>query len=121
MRPKEDIEIKVSRFYGKVSHPVLTDIEMKIEGVKTYDIYPSKLGDLFAGTELRVLGRYEGDGDGVQSATVAYGVGNAYLYGGDGKRAFETFERILDGESWAAFGFIAAEAEVAACRGKNRR
>jgi Ca-activated chloride channel family protein len=64
VRPKEDIELKVSSFYAKVTRPVLTDIEMKIEGTRTYDIYPAKLGDLFYGTELRVLGRYEDEGDG---------------------------------------------------------
>ncbi|MBM3474600.1 MAG: VWA domain-containing protein [Armatimonadetes bacterium] len=63
VRPKEDIELKVSSFYAKVSRPVLTDIEMDIDGVKTYDVYPTKLGDLFYGTELRVLGRYDGEGD----------------------------------------------------------
>jgi len=63
VRPKEDIELKVSSFYAKVSRPVLTDIGMKVDGVDTYDVYPTKLGDLFYGTELRVLGRYEGEGD----------------------------------------------------------
>jgi Ca-activated chloride channel family protein len=63
VRPKEDIELKVSSFYAKVSRPVLTDIEMRLDGARTYDVYPTKLGDLFYGTELRVLGRYEGEGD----------------------------------------------------------
>jgi Ca-activated chloride channel homolog len=64
VRPKEDIELKVSSLYAKISHPVLTDIEMKIDGVDTYDVFPAKLGDLFCGTELRILGRYDGEGDG---------------------------------------------------------
>ncbi len=63
VRPTEDIEIKVSSLYGKISHPVLTDIEMDIDGARTYDVYPARLGDLFCGTELRVLGRYEDEGD----------------------------------------------------------
>lgn len=63
VRPKESIELKVSSFYAKVSRPVLTDIQMNFEGVKTYDIYPKEPGDLFYGTELRVLGRYQGEGD----------------------------------------------------------
>ena len=95
VRPSEDIELKVSRFYGKVSHPVLTDIEMKIEGAKTYDIYPTKLGDLFAGTELRVLGRYEGEGDGVLHLT-----GNS----AKGERGFEYKVYLPRRES--AHGFI---------------
>ncbi len=49
-------------------------------------------------------------------ATQGYGVGNWYLYNGDEERALEIFERILDGTSWAAFGYIAAEADVARMR-----
>lgn len=63
VRPKEDIEVKVSNLYAKISHPVLTNLEMQIEGVRTHDVYPTKLGDLFCGTEIRVLGRYDGEGD----------------------------------------------------------
>lgn len=51
--------------------------------------------------------------DPVQLATYGYGVGNWYLYNGDEARAFEVFRRILEGTGWAAFGYIAAEAEVA--------
>jgi tetratricopeptide (TPR) repeat protein len=46
-------------------------------------------------------------------ATQGYGVGNWYLVGGDPEAALEVFERILEGTSWAAFGYIAAEADVA--------
>ena len=49
-------------------------------------------------------------------ATQGYGVGNWYLYNGDEERALEIFERILEGTSWAAFGYIAAEADVARMR-----
>ena len=50
--------------------------------------------------------------DALQLATQGYGVGNWYLYNGDTARAREIFEQILEGGSWAAFGFIAAEAEL---------
>jgi hypothetical protein len=46
-------------------------------------------------------------------ATQGYGVGNWYLVNGDVDAAREVFERILEGTSWAAFGFIAAEADMA--------
>lgn len=55
----------------------------------------------------------EDGGDAVQLATYGYGVANWYLYNGDAPRARSLFERILQGQSWAAFGFIAAEAELA--------
>lgn len=51
--------------------------------------------------------------DAVQLATYGYGVANWYLYNGDDQRARALFERIVRGANWAAFGFIAAEAELA--------
>lgn len=46
-------------------------------------------------------------------ATQGYGVGNWYLAEGDPETAREIFLRIVDGTSWAAFGYIAAEADLA--------
>ena len=40
-------------------------------------------------------------------------MGNWHLYNGDGARAMATFRRVLAGGSWASFGYIAAEAELA--------
>ncbi len=50
--------------------------------------------------------------DALQLATQGYGVGNWYLYNGDQAKAREIFERIVQGSSWSAFGFIAAEADL---------
>jgi tetratricopeptide (TPR) repeat protein len=50
--------------------------------------------------------------DGVQLATQGYGVGNWYLYTGDVAKAREVFEQLRKGGSWAAFGYIAAEADL---------
>jgi tetratricopeptide (TPR) repeat protein len=52
--------------------------------------------------------------DPVQIATYGYGVANWYLYNGEADRARALFRRILEGPNWAAFGAIAAEAELAA-------
>ena len=57
-----------------------------------------------------LLGR--GD-DGVGLATYGFGVGHWYLVNGQAAKAREVFEKVLDGPQWAAFGFIAAEAELA--------
>ena len=53
---------------------------------------------------------------GTDFATAAYGVGNWHLYNGESERAIPIFERIVATESWAAFGYIAAEAELARLR-----
>ena len=50
--------------------------------------------------------------EGVQLATQGYGVGNWYLYNGEKDKARAVFEKMLKGGSWAAFGYIAAEADL---------
>ncbi len=45
-------------------------------------------------------------------ATQGYGVGNWYLYNGQTARAQEIFEKVLAGKYWAAFGYVAAEADL---------
>jgi len=64
VRPRENIEAKVSAFYAKVSDPLLTDVKVSINGVTTSDSYPSTdIPDIFRGTQLAILGRYSGSGD----------------------------------------------------------
>lgn len=45
-------------------------------------------------------------------ATVGYGVGNWYLYNGPVDKAREVFQKVVEGPNWAAFGHIAAEADL---------
>ncbi len=52
----------------------------------------------------------------VTDATAAYGIGNWHLYNGRAAEAERIFRRILAGGQWGAFGYIAAEAEVAGRR-----
>ncbi|MFQ6033125.1 MAG: VWA domain-containing protein, partial [Candidatus Zixiibacteriota bacterium] len=60
--PDEDIEVKVGSFYKKVSHPILTDIDLSFGNIETYDIYPKELPDIFKGSQLLLLGKYRGQG-----------------------------------------------------------
>jgi len=60
--PDEDIEVKVSSFFKKVSHPILTDIKLSFTHVETHDIYPKELPDIFKGSQLLLLGKYKGQG-----------------------------------------------------------
>jgi tetratricopeptide (TPR) repeat protein len=50
--------------------------------------------------------------DDVQIATQGYGVGNWHLVNGDRGKAKEIFDRVVAGRAWAAFGYIAAEADL---------
>ena len=49
----------------------------------------------------------------LDDVTTAYGVGNWYLYNGHAARARDIFQRIVRTGTWAAFGAIAAESELA--------
>lgn len=51
--------------------------------------------------------------DALTLATQGYGVGNWHLYNGRTERAMEVFRSVVAGPYWAAFGYIAAEAELA--------
>ena len=51
--------------------------------------------------------------DPLNDASMGYGVGNWHLYNGRRREAMEVFRRVLRGGNWPAFGYIAAEAEVA--------
>lgn len=56
--PTEDLELKISAFYTKLAHPVLSGLKLAIEGVSTNDVYPKVLPDLFKGSELVIVGRF---------------------------------------------------------------
>jgi tetratricopeptide (TPR) repeat protein len=49
----------------------------------------------------------------LDAATVGYGLGCWHLYNGQKEKARADFEKIVTGRYWPAFGFIAAEAELA--------
>lgn len=53
------------------------------------------------------------NGDALQNATIGYGLGNWHYINGREERAFEIWQEIYDAGNWPAFGFIAAEAELA--------
>ncbi len=61
VRPNEDLEVKMSRFFAKVAQPVLTRVSLDVTDVETYDIFPGEMPDLFAGSQLLVFGRYRTD------------------------------------------------------------
>lgn len=63
IQPKEDLEVKVSNFFARVSSPVLSDLEIDFAGVQTDYMYPRKLTDLFKGMQVAIIGRYKNAGD----------------------------------------------------------
>jgi poly(3-hydroxybutyrate) depolymerase len=53
------------------------------------------------------------EGSAPANAAIAYGVANWHLANGDTERSTEMFEEIVARYGWAAFGYIAAEADLA--------
>jgi Mg-chelatase subunit ChlD len=95
IKPKEDMELKLSQFFEKITFPVLTDLELKIEGLKAVDIYPRRLPDLFRGSQLVIFGRFSGSG-----------AGKAALSGNIGDKA-QTFDYTIDTREAQGGEFIA--------------
>ncbi len=54
----ENIETKVSAFFRKVTEPVMADTNINYGGIKTKDVYPLSLPDIFKGNQLTIMGRY---------------------------------------------------------------
>ncbi len=68
---------------------------------------------LFYKGEITEYDLTDGDFSDIMNDAILYGIGNWHLYhNGDAGRAMEYFDRILQGPSWASFGFIAAEVRL---------
>jgi Ca-activated chloride channel family protein len=63
VQPHEDLEQALTGFYGKIAHPVLTDVEVKFDGLEVSALYPEALPDLFQGSSILLAGRYKAMGD----------------------------------------------------------
>lgn len=61
--PQEDLEVRVSSFFDKVNHPVLTNLALDMGAVRTDLVYPRALPDLFKGTQVALVGRYRNEED----------------------------------------------------------
>ncbi|MCH7471705.1 VWA domain-containing protein [bacterium] len=59
--PDEDIEVKVSQFYAKMSSPALVNLKVNFAGLDTYDLMPREMPDLFHNNEIFITGRYRGN------------------------------------------------------------
>lgn len=59
---QEDLEFKISQLYSKVSSPVMTNPQLKVEGVRVQQLCPTTLPDLYRDQTLLVMGTYQGQG-----------------------------------------------------------
>jgi len=74
VRPAEDIEVKVSGLFSKISHPVLANLKLEAgNDIRLLEVYPPQLPDLFHGGQLVVMGRYAGKGPAAVKLTGSVG------------------------------------------------
>ncbi|MBN1285645.1 MAG: VWA domain-containing protein [Anaerolineae bacterium] len=96
VRPDERIDDEVSSLYAKISAPVLSNVKIDFGDIMVEECYPQMpLSDLFAGTQMVIVGRYR-DG-GATTLTISGEVGGkekSFVY------SDLTFPRNAGGESF---------------------
>ncbi len=69
VKPYEDIENSVSELYNNISSPVMTDISIRFNNTDVRTTYPEKLPDLFSGSQLVWVGKYNRPGNSTLTIT----------------------------------------------------
>lgn len=87
--------------------PIRADMEV-IENMSYHQLCLLYKGEM----ALEALGGDDLDLSDSANAAVAYGIGSWHFYNDRPDRAREVFERIVQGDGWASFGRIAAEADL---------
>src|SRR5262249_35589798 len=64
VEPDESLETALSSFYQKIKTPVLSNVHIAYDGAQTKDVYPREVKDIFAGSQVILVGRYKGSGSG---------------------------------------------------------
>jgi len=60
--PEEKIEEKIGKFFDRVGSPMMTDIQVKFDGIEAKDVFPRKIPDVYKGEQVILFGRYTGHG-----------------------------------------------------------
>jgi Ca-activated chloride channel family protein len=108
--PGENIEVKVSSFYGKISEPVLADTGLNFGKINVDDVYPGTLPDIFKGSQLVLLGRYKTEGASAVTLT-GYVNGKEQKFVFEGKFQEKNLENDFIPRVWASrkIGFLQEE------------
>ncbi len=62
VRPGEDVEVKVSNFFAKISNPAMTGIRLVCDDNRLSQVFPRNMPDLFYGMQLVIAGMYDNPG-----------------------------------------------------------
>lgn len=117
--PDEDIEVKLSSFFGKIKEPALASPKISFpDSVRVTKLYPSPVPDLFKGEQLVLAGRYSGKGDGaIQIEGTVNGEPKKFAY--DVKFTEEASDHEFIPRLWATrrVGYLLDEVRL---RGENK-
>jgi Ca-activated chloride channel family protein len=81
IEPDESIETALSSFYQKIKTPVLSNVKITYDGVQAKDVYPRDVKDIFAGSQVLLIGKYKAGGTGsVHLTGTVNGVAKAYTF-----------------------------------------
>ena len=58
--PRDSAVEIMSNFFGRISHPALTDLSIDWGSMVVSDVYPAKLPDMFVGRSVVITGKYIG-------------------------------------------------------------
>jgi tetratricopeptide (TPR) repeat protein len=96
----------------KEATKVIATIKPDLEVIENGDYY--KLVRLYQGNvkAADLLKEISGEANSLSNASIGYGLGNWFLYNDRRKEAEDVFRQIVNGNQWASFGYIAAEAEL---------
>jgi Ca-activated chloride channel homolog len=109
VKEKEPLEAKISSLYSKLKNPIMTDLSVTLSGVKTTMTYPQIIPDLFDGSQLIMVGRYNRPGPTDLVISGNYG-GNSrsFRYPADLARTSDKFSYAFVEQIWAMrrIGFL---------------
>jgi len=62
MHENDALEAKLTGFYESISKPLLVDLNIDWGDIKVSELYPSTIPNVYKGSQIVVVGRYEGSG-----------------------------------------------------------
>jgi Ca-activated chloride channel family protein len=97
VKPDEDIEAHVGRFYAKMTSPALSDMRVELSGIDVNRAYPRDLPDLFEGGQIVWVGRYRQSGR--STLRISGKVGGE-------RRSFEFPAELADSDRGSTYEFV---------------
>jgi len=64
VKNEAELEVTLKSFYDRTAAPLLSNVQLKFEH-DVYDVLPRKIPDMFLGTQLTIVGRYNHSGSAV--------------------------------------------------------